>query len=288
MLPLYFERFATLPYLTEPVPARGVASDVLPGIRRLVADNPSPMTYHGTNTYLVQSAEGLLVIDPGPVDDSDHLQAILTATSSAVAKILVTHTHRDHVGAAKALAAATGASLVSFHVSADPGFQPDEGLRHGDRYAGFEIIHTPGHAADHICLARDDGVVFSGDHVMAWCSTVVGPPGGDMAAYIRSLETLIAHDGKLYLPGHGPPLPDPREHVRTLLAKRVIRESEIERALQAKSLSIAEIADKLYAKQNPTLRRAAERNVTSHLFKLENEGRAARDGDLWRMPALTG
>lgn len=268
-------------FIYEPEPPRGRATVVAPGIRRIVARNPSPMAYHGTNTYLVDTAEGLLVIDPGPEGDDDHVETILREAAGPVAYVVLTHGHRDHFGAVAALCRATGAPLASFVPSAAEELVPDVTLADKATFAGMEIVHIPGHSADHIGLARTDGYFFSGDHVMAWCSTVVGP-GGDMGDFCRSLRLLIAREDRVYLPGHGPALPDPRPHVQRLLDRRMQREAEIEAALKQRAGTIPDLAATLYAKADPVLRRASERNVDAHLRKLAREGRAAFDGAVWR------
>ena len=159
-------------------------------------------------------------------------------------------------------------------------------IEDGGEIAGLVAVHTPGHAPDHICLARADGLLFTGDHVMSWSTTVVPPPPrGNMVAFFASLRRLIARDDRLYLPGHGPALPDPRAYVQDLLSRREAREAAIARALGPNAISTAELMDRLYSKVDPILRRAAERNVMSHLVKLEAEGRAERDGESWRLPA---
>jgi len=268
-------------FLTEPEPERGVALPVVPGISRIVANNPSLMTYHGTNTYLIKVDDGFVVLDPGP-DDDGHLKDILTATQGQVSTILLSHTHSDHLGATAALKARTGAATYAFHLSADPAFAPDVLLRDGDTVAGMTVIHTPGHASDHLCFARPDGLVFSADHVMSWSSSIVSPPGGDMAAYVASLGLMLAREDRLYLPGHGPPLLDPKPYVEDLLAHRLRREKAIVRTLCDGPCTTWDLVDRLYSKTHPWLRRAAERNVVAHLLKLQAEGRVWPDGERWR------
>jgi len=269
-----------LPYLTEPEPERGPATEVAPGVRRIVAANAGLMTYHGTNTYLIETGEGTVVLDPGP-DDAAHVEAILRATEGRVAAILLSHTHSDHLGATAALKASTGARTFAFHRSAAPAFQPDVPLKDGDSVAGMLCLHTPGHASDHLCFARPDGVVFSADHVMSWSSSVVSPPGGDMAAYFRSLRLMLARQDRLLLPGHGPPLPDPAPYIQELLGYRLKREEAIADALRDGPHSPRDLVDRLYSQTHPWLRQAAERNVTAHLLKLQAEGRAEPEGDSW-------
>jgi glyoxylase-like metal-dependent hydrolase (beta-lactamase superfamily II) len=267
-------------FLKEAAPAHGVKQPVLPGISRVVAANPSVMTYHGTNTWLIDGPDGTTVIDPGP-DDAAHAAAVLAA-AGRVARILLTHTHADHVGATAALVAATGAPVHAFRVSAQPGFAADHPLDDGDTVAGMLALHTPGHAPDHLCFARPDGVLFSGDHVMSWNSSIVNPPGGRMAEYFESLRRLLARDDRVYLCGHGPVLETPHPFVAELLAHRVRREQEVAAALTAEPVSTGSLTDRLYSQTHKLLRLAAERNVLAHLLKLQAEGVAAREGELWR------
>lgn len=271
-------------FLTETVPERGALLPVIPGVSRIVANNPSLMTYHGTNTYLIETADGLVVLDPGP-DDDGHLEDILRAAKGAVNAILISHTHSDHLGSTTALKARTGAVTYAFHVSGDPSFTPDVLLRDGDSVFDMTALHTPGHASDHLCFARPDGVVFSADHVMSWSSSIVSPPGGDMADYCASLKRMLARDDQLYLPGHGPPLPQPRPYVQELLDRRIARENEIATVLEAGPIGTWELVDRLYSKTDPWLRRAAERNVAAHLLKLQAEGRAVLKDELWMAKA---
>ena len=266
-------------FLAEPEPARGVALPVRPGIRRVVAANPGPMTYHGTNTYLIETPSGMLVLDPGP-DDAAHVAAVLRA-AGPVSGILLSHTHGDHWGALPALRAATGAPVHAWHAPAAPDFMPDVALQDGDAVAGWRAVFTPGHAADHLCFAGPDGVLFSADHVMGWSSSVVSPPLGVMADYMAGLERLLARGDALYLPGHGPAVPDPLPFVRFLLAHRRAREAAVAAALGPAPLTARAITDQVYARLDERLRRAAERNVLAHLLKLRDERRAADGPEGW-------
>ncbi len=268
-------------FLTEPEPERGVLLSVSPGIGRIVAANPGRMTYHGTNTYLIQGADGVTVLDPGP-EDAAHVANIVRLAPAPIVRILLSHSHRDHLAAAAALQAATGAPTYGWHRSAEEAFTPDHPLQDGDVVAGLQAIFTPGHAADHLCFAAPDGVLFSADHVMSWSSSVVSPPGGDMADYVASLHRLLGRDDRLYLPGHGPPMPGPRPYVQALLDHRMAREHAIAAALQQKSYATMALVDALYHQIDPVLRLAAERNVLAHLQKLQREGRAVVHGDLWQ------
>lgn len=275
-----------MPFMTEPEPERGANLPVLQGISRIVANNPSPMTYFGTNTYLIETAEGLAVLDPGPADHAEHVEAILRHTGGQIAFIVVSHTHHDHVGAVPALQAATGAPTVGFRHSALAAFEPDIKLDSGDSIGGLVALHTPGHAADHLCFAwpglSGDKVLFSADHVMSWSTSIVSPPGGDMRDYFASLKLLLDRDDDVFLPGHGPPLREPRSLVQAMLTHRMIREQAIARKLQDGSADTHTIMDALYSQLDPRLRRAAERNVLAHLLKMEADGKVARDGEVWR------
>ena len=261
-----------LPLLTEPEPPRGEAFSVAPGIRRLVAPNPGPYTYHGTNTYLIEGVGGTTVLDPGP-DDAGHVAAILAAAGK-VARIFLTHSHPDHIGALPALRAATGA----------PVFAAREGLVDGAAIGIWTALHTPGHAPDHVCFARGDGVVLTGDHVMSFSTSVVIPPEGDMAAYMAGLRRLLRREpDALFLPGHGPPIQNPRGFTEALLRHRLEREAAIVAALREAPLSPADLVARLYVPLDPRLRGAAEASVTAHLLKLQAEGLAAPADGVWRL-----
>jgi len=276
-----------MPFLTEPEPERGAVLPVMPGISRIVAANPGPMTYYGTNTYLIETADGVVVLDPGPEGHPEHVQAILRATGGNIALILASHTHHDHVGAVPELQDATGAPTVGFRVSGLESFEADIKLADGDTVAGMLALHTPGHASDHLCYAlrAKDGtaVLFSADHVMSWSTSVVSPPGGNMGDYFSSLRRLLDRTDEVFLPGHGPALADPRVLVGEMLHHRQVRERAIETKLTADgAANTFTIMDTVYSQVHPRLRRAAERNVLAHLMKLEAEGKVMRDGELWR------
>jgi glyoxylase-like metal-dependent hydrolase (beta-lactamase superfamily II) len=275
-------------FLKEIEPERGAALPVVRGVRRVVAGNPSQMTYHGTNTYLVDDdAGGITVIDPGP-DDARHVDAVVHAGDGRIRRILVSHTHPDHVGGAARLAAATGAPTHGWAQSAAETFHADHPMADGETIAGLTALFTPGHAADHLCFEWRDGIVFTADHVMGWASSIVNPPKGDMRAYVASLRLMLTRPHRLYLCGHGPVVPDPQAHVRALLANRIRRERAIAAALCRAPSDTYTLMDRLYAKLDPMLRRAAERNVLAHLVKMEAEGLVVRDGALWRRAPLPG
>ena len=265
---------------TEGEPTRGVAQEILCGVHRIVADNPGPMTYHGTNTYLIKTDEGLVLLDPGP-NSPTHIRAILESSAGRIARILLTHTHRDHCGAAGIVRAVTGAPTFAHRNSARTGCTADVQLSGGERIASMTAIYTPGHAEDHLCFAVPGGVLFTGDHVMPWSTTLVSPPGGDMTSYFASLKLVLNRTDRLYLSGHGPPLYRPRMHVEELLRHRRARESTILTLLQGGAKTARRLTQLVYPQTGQELSRVAIRNVLAHLLKLQLESRAYHIGELW-------
>jgi len=280
-------------------PHYGKAVDVAPGIQRMTVNNPSPFTFHGTNTYILGSSS-LAIIDPGP-EDRAHLQALLAAIGSRpVSHIIVTHTHRDHSPLARHLREATGAPTVGFgphrpsripasdemaqlDASGDSDFVPDialvdDQLIEGDGWT-LRTIHTPGHASNHCAFALEGtGITFSGDHVMAWSTTVVSPPDGSMSDYMASLDRLLERDDTLLLPGHGGPVTKPSTFLRGLKAHRKMRERAILERLSEGDRTIAEIVAAIYRDTDPRLHRAAASSVFAHLEDLVTRGRVACEG----------
>ncbi|MSP52491.1 MAG: MBL fold metallo-hydrolase [Alphaproteobacteria bacterium] len=277
----------------------GEVATISPLVRRIIARNPSPFTFHGTGTYIVGHGE-VAVIDPGPAIEA-HVAAIRTALANeTVTHILVTHTHRDHSPAAVLLHEATGAPTYGFgpHGSGRPdsgaeveeggdySFQPHVQVRTGNTIEGrdwtFEAVHTPGHTSNHICYAlSNEKALFCGDHVMGWSTTVVSPPDGDMRAYFESLRTCLARaDTKdsVYYPTHGAPVDAPRPLVAALLAHRVEREIEIAACLRDRITTIPAMVSRIYASVPAVLHPAAARTVLSHLIHMVATGRAACDG----------
>ncbi|HTU55461.1 MAG TPA: MBL fold metallo-hydrolase [Acetobacteraceae bacterium] len=267
-------------FLSEPEPERGVPLAVIPGVWRVVANNPGPMTYHGTNTYLIADDEGMTILDPGP-DDPAHVEAVIAAAGGRINRILLSHGHRDHTGAAARLRAATKAPVFGFSPSVNPEIAIDHALADGDTVSGLTALHTPGHAADHLCFATENGSLFTGDHVMTWSTSVVSPPHGDMAAYFASLDRLAARADRYYLPGHGPLLGRTSGFAKTLLAHRKQREEAVGATLKEAPAALAALTAEAYPGLDPKLRGAAERNVLAHLLKLAAEGRARQVDGLW-------
>lgn len=275
----------------------GLAEAVAPGVRRLLAANPSPFTEKGTQTYLVGEGE-VAVIDPGP-DLPEHVEAILAATAGErIAAILCTHTHRDHSPASRPLAAASGAPIVGCAPLAieddgpradaafDFDYAPGRILADGERLDGngwsLEAVATPGHTSNHLCFAlAGTGVLFTGDHVMGWSTTVVSPPDGDMTLYMHSLDRLLARDDRVYLPAHGPAVDKPQAHVRALIGHRRMRERQILGQLEAGEGRIPAMVAALYREIDPRLHPAAGRSVLAHLVDLERRGLVRAEGEAW-------
>ena len=267
-------------------------------VRRVLAPNPSPFTYEGTQTYIVGTGE-VAVIDPGP-DLPEHVEAIIEVTGGErVAAILCTHTHRDHSPAARILSAATGAPVVGCapltledegpraDAAFDIHYRPDRILADGDRIEGegwtLEAVATPGHTSNHLCFALpQERALFTGDHVMAWSTTVVAPPDGDMADYMGSLEKLLGRDDSVYYPAHGDPVEKPRRLVRGLLGHRRHREGQILRHLSRGDRSIEAMVAVMYKGIDARLHGAAGRSVLAHLVDLRDRGLVVQDGSEWR------
>lgn len=283
----------------------GEPAPISPGIVRLVADNPSPLTFKGTNTYLVGMTE-LAVIDPGPRDAAHRAAILKAAAGRPIRQILVTHAHRDHVDGAALLQAETGAPIYAFgreDIAAlgpavtpqgaefiDFVFTPDVRLDEGSVIEGpewrFECLHTPGHAPDHLCFAlsgRD--VLFSGDHVMAWNTTLIAPPEGAMADYVAALERLLMRPESVYLPGHGGRLDDAHRTVKAYLLHRRWREEQVLDAIRRGVGSIQSIVPVVYPTLDGRLQAAAALSVQAHVEHLIARGLVTCDGSpAWDRP----
>ena len=282
----------------------GVPQTLEPRVVRLLAPNASPYTYTGTQTYIVGTTD-LAVIDPGP-DDAAHIQAILDAMDGRPLRaIVITHTHRDHSPGARPLKLATGAPIVGCAPLAldDAGLRSDAAFDHdyapatiladGDSVGGegwtLTAIATPGHTSNHLCFAlsgetpEDAGVLFSGDHVMGWSTSIVSPPDGDMGDYMRSLEKLQARDDRVYYPGHGDPVDNPKRLVRGMIGHRKQREGQILRLLRDEPRSIPDMVARMYVGIDQRLFPAAERSVLAHLIDLRTRGLAIERGESWHV-----
>lgn len=286
-------------------PAYGTPVPVAPGVERLTVNNPSPFTFHGTNSYIV-GASSVVVIDPGPEDEA-HFQALMRALAGRqVTHIAVSHTHRDHSPLSRRLAAQTGALIIAegphrparplhegeanpFAESADTAFQPDRALKDGERVEGdgwaLTTLLTPGHTANHAAFAlAGTGIVFSADHVMAWATSIVAPPDGAMADYMASLERLMARDDRLYLPGHGGPVREPAAFLRGLRTHRRMRERAILERIRQGDRLIPDMVRAIYRDTDPRLHGAAALSVLAHLEDLVEKGLVTTDGP----PRLSG
>ncbi len=288
-----------------------------PLIRRVLAPNASPYTFTGTQTYVVGAGDEVAVIDPGPADfgaggepspfkgadtnGAGHVDAILAAVGgSRIAAILCTHTHRDHSPAAAPLKEATGAPIIGCAplVLSDDGpradsafdrtYAPDRVLADGERIGGpdwtIEAVATPGHTSNHLCYAvLESGALFTGDHVMAWSTSVVSPPDGDMAAYMASLQKLYEREDKVLYPAHGPAITRPRQLVRGMLGHRRSREKQILRLLEAGPQEIPQFVSAMYKGLDLRLHGAAGRSVLAHLYDLRNRGLTTEENETWRL-----
>src|SRR5436189_1732830 len=284
-----------IPFRHELACDYGRLEAVAPAVRRIVARNPGPFTFKGTGTYVVGAGE-VAVIDPGPELD-EHVAALLASLAEEqVTHILVTHTHRDHSPAAKALKEATGAPTygsgphaggkrgeAGVEEGGDWDFAPDIVVTDGEEIAGgkwrFEAVHTPGHTSNHLCFALpDSGILFSGDHVMGWSTSVIAPPDGDMAAYMASLDKLLPRRDAVYWPTHGPAITEPQRHVRAFIAHRREREAGVIDCLKTGIETVDAMVERLYVGLNPALRRAAGRSVLAHLIDLTGRDIVTADG----------
>lgn len=272
-----------------------------PLVTRILAPNPSAYTFTGTQTHIVGDRD-LAVIDPGP-DDAAHLDAILSVVADRpVRAIVVTHHHRDHSPASRPLAVATGAPVVGAaplvaaddagrsDAAFDAGYAPDHVLSEGDAVAGegwtLTALATPGHTSNHLCFAlAETQALFSGDHVMGWATSVVSPPDGDMGAYMASLERLLERDDRIYYPGHGEAVENPRRLVRGMLGHRKQREGQILRLLRERAQATGAMVERMYAGLDSRLLPAAERSVLAHLYDLDRRGLVTGEGEIWRIAA---
>lgn len=278
----------------------GVLEQVSPNVRRLIAHNPSPFTYAGTGTYVVGRG-AVAVIDPGPAS-AEHIDNLMRGLGNeSVSHILITHTHLDHSPGARLLKERTGSKTYGFgphggserpedkvEEGADFAFVPDVRMSHGEVISGqgFEIeaVHTPGHCSNHLCFQlRDEKLLFSGDHVMGWSTSVISPPDGSMVDYLRSLNLLLGRDDVRYLPTHGPAIEDPKPLVAAFIAHRHAREAQIVECLGGGPSTIQDMVPKMYAAVAKQLYPAAARSVYAHVLHMLEIGKIVTD----EKPSLT-
>ena len=288
----------------------GLSEQCEPLVRRVLAPNASPYTFTGTQTYVIGAGGDVAVIDPGPAGTGaaghadthgeGHVAAILAAIGGAkLSAIVCTHTHRDHSPAAAELKALTGAPIIGCAPLAleddgpradaafDPDYAPDRVLTDGELLSGtdwtLEAVATPGHTSNHLCYGlKQSGALFTGDHVMAWSTSVVSPPDGDMAHYMASLHKLHERADTVYYPAHGPAVTNPRQLVRGMLGHRRSREAQILRLLGGAPQTIPEMVSAMYKGLDPRLIGAAGRSVLAHLIDLRNKARVTSQGDRWQ------
>lgn len=289
---------AQIPFVRNHDFEYGQIEVLAPGIRRLTARNPSAFTYHGTGTYIIGTGT-VAVIDPGP-DDPAHLDALIRGLEGEhISHILVTHCHLDHSPGARALQVACDAPTYAFgphgatseqrdadsEEGVDVDFDPDVQLVHGQHFGvgkmEVECIHTPGHTSNHMCFALPaSGDVFSGDHVMAWSTSVIIPPDGNMADYLNSLQLMLERNDNCYWPTHGPALRTPAAYVEALIAHRHQRMDDILELLAQGPLCTTQMVKPLYPGLDPRLIGGASRSILASLLYLIDKGQIESSGDI--------
>lgn len=283
----------------------GKADQVSPLIRRVICNNPGPFTFTGTGTYIV-GQNNVAVIDPGPLNEDHYAALMAELDGKTVSHIIITHTHMDHSPLAGRLKADTGAKTYAYgphgsgrarqvesgdvrlDASGDSDFVPDVIVAHGDVIEGagwkLEAVFTPGHTSNHMAFAlHEENALFSGDHVMAWSTSVISPPDGNMSDYFSSLTTVLGRDDEIYWPTHGPPKRNPRDFVRGFVTHRKMREEAILRRIQKGDRTISEIVKSVYSEVDPKLHPAAAMSTFAHIEHLLEREKIVTDG----MPTLT-
>lgn len=268
----------------------GAVQQVATATWRIVAPNPGPLTGPGTNTYVV-GRERPIVIDPG-VNDPQHLARVLEVAGGAVERIVCTHSHPDHSPGAEWLRARTGASVHGLPAPddgyQDPSYAPDAGLEDGERFSVGEqvlrVLHTPGHASNHVCLLlEEERLLFTGDHLMSGSTVIIIPPDGSMRRYLDSLHRLNELPLAALAPGHGALMPDPLAEIPRIIAHRLAREDRLARALGRRgSATLDDLLPEVYADVPATLHGYARHSLLAHALKLVEEGRARSDGEVYR------
>lgn len=287
----------------DPAGTGKVSSDILPGVAtrlservvRIAAPNPGFMTGPGTNSYLIQSGEDFVVIDPGPAVE-EHVERLLAHANGRIRWILTTHTHLDHSPAAALIKARTGARQIGMptpdHERQDRGYFPDSVVRDGDRIplgsCTLLAIHTPGHASNHVCyLLEEEKLLFTGDHVMQGSTVVINPPDGDMRAYLASLAKLKAFDVEYFAPGHGFLMDQPHAVIDRITAHRLTREKKVLSALlRAGQATLEQLLPIVYDDVPKERHAMACRSLLAHLTKLKDEGDAFVSDERWSLLPL--
>ncbi|MCK5042077.1 MAG: MBL fold metallo-hydrolase [Sphingomonadales bacterium] len=285
----------SIPFIHDLTPPTECCEKISPLIRRVLCPNSGPYTYTGTGTFIIGTGN-VAVIDPGPKND-DHLKAILNATSGeSISHILVSHTHADHSPLAMPLAEASGAKTYAFGAhngenedglaameeGVDKNFTPDHKLKDGDMLESenwtIKAIHTPGHTSNHMCFAfEEENTLFTGDHIMAWSTSIIIPPDGDMASYMNSLEQLLKLEFTTLRPTHGPAIIEPRPFIEALMAHRMDREDAILKAVVSGISDVKDIVASVYHGLPENLHNAAAMSALAHLILLVNDGRLKCD-----------
>lgn len=253
-----------------------------PLVRVVLAPNPSPLTLEGTNTYLIGNGDGVVVLDPGPADE-EHLDRI-AAEAGRVSLVLLSHWHPDHAEAADEFAARVRAPVAAAaSAGRDAAIPLEDGRVVDGPGARLRALHTPGHASDHLCFVlEEEGVLFTGDHILGFGTTVVAHPDGDMEAYLASLDRLRAIEvGRMY-PGHGPVIEHPRAVLEYYIAHRLEREEQVIAAVGDVPRTVEDLVAEIYAEVDPELHPVAAMTVRAHLAKLARDGRAREQDDGWR------
>ena len=276
----------------------GEVTEVAPGIRRIVAENPSPFTLYGTGTYIVGRGE-VAVIDPGPADGAHIAMLLEGLQGESISHILVTHTHTDHSPGCRLLQEHTDAKTYAYgpHGSGkleqgvpveeggDMDFQPDQLIRDGDVLNGgdwsIECVYTPGHTSNHMCYQlQEHKALFTGDHVMGWSTSIISPPDGDMGAYLASLDKLLERDDAVYWPTHGPSIEDPKPHVRAFIAHRRQREEQILACIGQDVHLIQDMVPLIYTEVPEFMYPAAARSVLAAVEHLVGKGELKTEGEV--------
>ena len=276
----------------------GDVARLSPRIRRVIANNPSPFTFHGTGTYIIGNGD-VAIVDPGPVDGA-HIDAVLAAVKGErITHVLVTHTHMDHSPGCRLLAehcdapkyayGPHGAGKIEVGVKVEEGgdmeFTPDVVLRDGAIVEGgdwsVEAVFTPGHTSNHLCYQlREEKALFTGDHVMGWSTSIISPPDGDMQDYMASLQRLLERDDRVYWPTHGPSVIEPKAHVKAFIAHRREREQQILACVDKGLLKIRDMVPPMYADLPEFMYPAAARSVFAAVVYLVARGELVADGPL--------